>query len=53
VTVASKPKVAFWLNGNTSPGNYGCLFIQFFKKLEKRCAPKNKRAHTHTYIYNI
>jgi hypothetical protein len=27
VMAASRPKVSFWPDGITSPGNYGCLYI--------------------------
>jgi hypothetical protein len=33
VMMASRPKVSFWPDGNTSPGNYRWLFVYFHNKL--------------------
>jgi hypothetical protein len=42
VMVTSRLKVSFWLDGSTSPGNYGWLFfILYFNK------KKIKKYHMH------
>jgi hypothetical protein len=37
--LASRPKVGFWQDGNTSPGNYGLLFVHPLKPFRIIHAP--------------
>jgi hypothetical protein len=36
VMVASRPKVRFWPNGSTSPGNYGWLLVTIWSHLNTK-----------------
>jgi hypothetical protein len=49
VMVASRPKIIFWPDGSTSPGNYGWLFVRSHDNNFKNLNWISKRGINHPF----